>query len=127
MAIQLNHTFVFSRDPQASAEFLAEILGRARPHKSGPFLEVKLDNDVLLDFYPYQGPEVLQHFAFLVSEEEFDGIFARVTERGLPYYGGHGHNDPGSVNTRDGGRGFYFDDPDGHALEVITRPYGGSM
>jgi catechol 2,3-dioxygenase-like lactoylglutathione lyase family enzyme len=127
MSIQLNHTFVLSRDPQASSEFVAEILGCAPPKLTGPFPEVRLDNDVLLEFFAYRGPAVRQHFAFLVSEEEFDGIFERVTRRGLSYYGGPVHSQPGHINTRDGGRGFYFDDPDGNALEVITRPYGGSM
>ncbi len=123
MTVQLNHTIVAARDKRASAAFLAEVLGLAPPTTYGPFAVVELDNDVSLDFM--DDPEVHQrHYAFLVSEEEFDQIFGRITQRGLSYWADPGRNRPGEINRNDGGRGVYFEDPNGHYLEIITRPYG---
>ncbi|GAB3976867.1 hypothetical protein GCM10029978_064960 [Actinoallomurus acanthiterrae] len=65
-----------------------------------------------------------QHYAFLVSEEEFDAIFGRIQEAGVTYYADPFHQEPGRINHLDGGRGAYFSDPNGHNLEIITRPYG---
>jgi catechol 2,3-dioxygenase-like lactoylglutathione lyase family enzyme len=126
MAVQLNHTIVSARDKRVSAAFLAEILGLAEPKPFGPFLGVAADNDVTLDFIDWsgEGEIVGQHYAFLVSEAEFDEIFGRITTRNLDYWADPGHDVPGEINTRDGGRGCYFDDPDGHVLEILTRPYG---
>jgi catechol 2,3-dioxygenase-like lactoylglutathione lyase family enzyme len=123
MAVRLNHTIVAARDPKASAEFLAEVLGLPAPVPFGPFLAVRTDGDTTLDFIRAR-EVVTQHYAFLVDEDDFDAIFGRVRERGLPYWSDPHHHDEGRINTHDGGRGVYFDDPDGHALEVITRPYG---
>jgi catechol 2,3-dioxygenase-like lactoylglutathione lyase family enzyme len=124
MPIDLNHTIVHSRDPKASATFLAEILGRRAPVRFGPFHAVALDNGVTLDFIQADEPRVVEHYAFLVSEEEFDQIFARIRARDLPYWADPGHQQPGQINHGDGGRGVYWNDPDGHYLEIITRPYG---
>ena len=124
MSIQLNHTIVSARDPQASASFLAGILGRAAPVKFGPFHGVELDNGVTLDFMQADGDIIRQHYAFLVSEEEFDDIFVRIQERGLAYWADPGHTKAGKINRNDGGRGMYWNDPDGHNLEILTRPYG---
>lgn len=124
MAVQLNHTIVQARDPQASAAFLAEMLGRDAPIRFGPFYGVSLDNGVTLDFIRAEGDIFRQHYAFLVSEEEFDLIFSRIRARGLPYWADPGHRRPGEINRNDGGRGLYWPDPDGHNLEIITRPYG---
>jgi catechol 2,3-dioxygenase-like lactoylglutathione lyase family enzyme len=124
MAVQLNHTIVAARDKNASARFFAEILGLPDPKPFGPFMTVQVDNDVTLDFIETQGKITSQHYAFLVSEEEFDQIFGRIRERGLPYWSDPFHRDPGRINTNDGGRGVYWDDPNGHNLEIITRPYG---
>lgn len=124
MPVQLNHTIIAARDKEASATFLAEILGLPAPTPYGPFLAVQVDNEVTLDFATVHGEITSQHYAFLVSEEEFDGIFGRLRERNLPYWADPGHRAPGEINTRDGGRGVYFDDPNGHNLEAITRPYG---
>ena len=124
MPVQLNHTIVAASDKNESATFLAEILGLAAPTAYGPFAVVELDNDVSLDFV--DDPEIHQrHYAFLVSEEEFDEIFARIRARGLPYWADPFERHPGAINTHDGGRGVYWNDPDGHKLEIITRPYGG--
>jgi catechol 2,3-dioxygenase-like lactoylglutathione lyase family enzyme len=123
MPVHLNHTIVGARDKQRSAAFLADVLGLAPPTTFGPFAVVSLDNDVSLDFM--DDPQVQpRHYAFLVTEEEFDGIFGRIRERGLPYWADPFEQHPGEVNTNDGGRGVYWHDPDGHVLEIITRPYG---
>ncbi len=124
MPIQLNHTIVHARDSLASATFLAEILGLAPPARFGPFHGVALDNGVTLDFISHDGDMLIAHYAFLVSEEEFDAIFGRIRARGLPYWADPGHQQPGRINHNDGGRGVYWNDPDGHYLEIITRPYG---
>jgi catechol 2,3-dioxygenase-like lactoylglutathione lyase family enzyme len=124
MSVQLNHTIVRVRDKRESAEFLAEILGVRPPTPFGPFLVVEVDNDVSLDFADDHGPVHPQHYAFLVGEDEFDQIFGRIRERGLPYWADPGRRRPGAINTNDGGRGVYWEDPSGHFLEIITRPYG---
>ncbi|GAA3168459.1 VOC family protein [Blastococcus jejuensis] len=122
--VQLNHTIVAARDKQKSAEFLTDLLGLAPPTAYGPFAVVELDNGVSLDYI--DDPEIHQrHYAFLVSEEDFDQIFGRIRERGLPYWADPFEKHPGEINTNDGGRGVYWNDPDGHKLEIITRPYGG--
>ena len=124
MTIELNHTIVAARDAQASATFLADILGREAPFRFGPFHCVTLDNGVTLDFIQADDQLIIEHYAFLVSEDEFDQIFARIRARELPYWADPGHKQPGQINHHDGGRGVYWNDPNGHYLEIITRPYG---
>ena len=99
MAVRLNHTIVSVRDKRESATFLAEILGLGDPTPFGQFLVVQVDNDVSLDF-------------------------GRIRERGLSYWADPGQQRPGELNHNDGGRGVYWEDPSGHFLEIITRPYG---
>ncbi len=124
MSIRLNHTIVSARDKKASSAFLTEILGLPAAKPFGPFLAVKLDNDVTLDFIEWDGDIETAHFAFLVSEAEFDQIFARIKARGLSYWADPFHKRAGEINRYDGGRGCYFEDPSGHNLEILTRPYG---
>ena len=124
MAVQLNHTIVSCRDQEASSRFLAEMLGRPKPKPFGPFHVVELDNGVGLDFRTTDEPIATQHYAFLISEPEFDAVFGRIEARGLQYWADPRQTKPGQINRHDGGRGVYFPDPDGHFLEVITRPYG---
>jgi catechol 2,3-dioxygenase-like lactoylglutathione lyase family enzyme len=124
MPAQLNHTIVYSTDRARSARFLAEMLGRPAPIRFGPFEVVELDNGVSLDFAAATGPIHPQHYAFLISEADFDAVLIRIRERGLAYWADPGQSRPREVNYGDGGRGVYFPDPDGHFLEVITRPYG---
>lgn len=122
MSVQLNHTIVLASDQVRSATFLAEILGRPAPVSVGPFTAVQLDNDVTLDFLS-RGPDIVSmHYAFQVSEPEFDEIFARIQERGVPYWADPMRAEPGRINTNNGGRGVYFSDPDDHNLEILTRP-----
>ena len=125
MPAELNHTIVHARDKDASARFLTDILGLDPPGSYGPFAVVELGNGVSLDFVTEGGQIHPQHYAFLVSEDEFDAIHARIVERGLEYWADPFHRQPGRINTNDGGRGVYWDDPDGHRLEIITVPYGG--
>lgn len=91
----------------------------------GPFWDVELDNHVTLAYIRADQHLTIEHYAFLVSEDEFDQIFERIQARGLPYWADPAHQRPGSINHHDGGRGVYWNDPDGHYLEIITRPYGG--
>ena len=124
MPVQLNHTIVSVRDKHESATFLVEILGLEQPTSYGRFLVVQLDNDVSLDFADDDGPIHSRHYAFLVGESEFDQILDRIRARGLPYWADPGQRRSGEINTNDGGRGVYWEDPSGHLLEIITRPYG---
>ena len=124
MSITLNHTIVYARNRDASAAFLAGILGLPEPKPFGPFLAVQLDNGVTLDFYSDGHQTRPEHYAFLVSEAEFDCILARIQSRGLPYWADPFHRREGEINTNDGGRGTYFEDPSGHNLEIIRQPYG---
>jgi hypothetical protein len=125
MPIHLNHTIVAAHDKHESATFLAEILGVAPPTPYGPFLVVEVDNGVQLDFSEEPGEVHPQHYAFLVGEAEFDQIFGRIKKRALPYWADPGQRRANEINTNDGGRGVYWKDPNGHFLEIITRPYGG--
>jgi len=121
---QLNHTIVWCRDQQVSATFLTETLGLAAPTRFGPFLVAETANGVSLDYHETDGVVASQHYAFLVAEDEFDEIFGRITGRGLAYGADPAMSRAGEVNHNDGGRGVYFADPDGHLLEILTRPYG---
>ena len=128
MAIKLNHTIVHSRDPRAAADFLAGLFGLPAPKPFYHFLCVQLGNEVTLDFLHFgeaDGELQMQHYAFLVSEKEFDQIFGRIQDRGLKYWADPGRTKEGKINRHDGGRGVYFEDPSGHVLEIITKPYGG--
>jgi len=124
MAVQLNHTIVEVRDKHESAAFVSDLLDLAPPTPYGPFLVVEVDNGVSLDFYEVQDAIHPQHYAFLVGETEFDEIFGRIVERGLPYWADPGQQRLSEINTNDGGRGLYWEEPSGHLLEIITRPYG---
>lgn len=124
MPVELNHTIVGCSDKDRSARFLAEMFGLPDPTTFGPFRVVEVANGVSLDF-DVRDEIVPQHYAFLVSEEEFDAILQRIKERGLPHWADPGRSRPQSINHNDGGRGVYFEDPDGHFLEALTVPYGG--
>jgi catechol 2,3-dioxygenase-like lactoylglutathione lyase family enzyme len=124
MAVQFNHTIVHASDRDATAAFLTDILGLPEARTYGPFREVKVANDVSLDVMQVDRVHS-QHYAFLVSEEDFDAIHSRIKERGLEWSADPFGKEPGQINHDDGGRGLYWDAPDGHRLEIITVPYGG--
>ncbi|GAA2242346.1 cysteine transferase [Streptomyces ruber] len=124
MTIELNHTIVYARDKEASARFLADILGLDVSPQYGPFVPVVIPNGVTLDYADTSGTITPQHYAFLVSEQDFDEIFGRIRAAGLTYWADPYHRKEMEINTNDGGRGTYFEDPNGHNLEILTRPYG---
>jgi catechol 2,3-dioxygenase-like lactoylglutathione lyase family enzyme len=124
MTIRLDHTIVPAKDKGASAEFFAEIFGlRVKP---GHFAQVQINDSLTFDFADAEDPGPGQHYAFHVSDAEFDAIFARVKGKGIPYGSGPFSHTDGRINRRRGGRGFYFEDPSGHLLEVMTVPETGS-
>jgi catechol 2,3-dioxygenase-like lactoylglutathione lyase family enzyme len=124
MAVELNHIIIWCSDKARSSAFMTGILGLPPARAFHHFLVVDLDNKVSVDFYQKEGPVAPQHYAFLVGEAEFDASFARLQERGLTYWADPARSKPARINTHQGGRGLYFEDPDGHLLEIITRPYG---
>ncbi|MER5220522.1 VOC family protein [Streptomyces flaveus] len=122
--VQLNHTVVYASDRQLSAEFIAAILGLKVGAPFGPFLPVDLGNGVTLDYYEKRDePIQSQHYAFLVPDAQFDVMIARLEAVGVTYCADPSHTEPGQVNHLFGGRGAYFADPDGHNMEIMTRPY----
>ena len=124
MDAQLNHTIVWCRDKVRSAQFLAAILDRPPPTEFGPFQVVEMDNGVSLDFHETDESIAPQHYAFLIKDAAFDDVIGRIKARGMTYWADPGKSRTNEINRNDGGRGCYFEDPDGHLLEVITRPYG---
>jgi catechol 2,3-dioxygenase-like lactoylglutathione lyase family enzyme len=120
----LNHHIVAARDSEASARYYCEILGLGPAVKLGHFAVIDVGAGATLDFLDDDTDFDRQHYAFLVTESEFDEVLDRVRQRDQPYWSDPMHQDPGKVNAWDGGRGVYFDDPDGHRLEILTRPYG---
>ncbi|MFH8476765.1 VOC family protein [Streptomyces sp. NPDC018000] len=126
MSVELNHTIIHARDNRESAEFLANILGLEVGGAWGPFIPVDTANGVTLDFATTPEASIArQHYAFLVSEAEFDTAYARIKDLGITYYADPHQKHPGEINHNHGGRGIYFLDPAGHAMEIITRPYEG--
>lgn len=123
MAIRLDHTIVPAKDKVAAAQFFAEIFGLKV--KLGHFAQVQINESLTFDFTDEPEPW-RQHYAFHVSDAEFDAIFGRVKARGLTYGSGPFNHTDGQIYTRRGGRGFYFEDPNGHLLEVMTVPETGS-
>jgi extradiol dioxygenase family protein len=126
MTISFNHTIVASRDKRESAEFLADLFGLPSPKPFGHFMVVELEHGVSLDYADAaDGADIpRQHYAFLVSEQEFDTIYDKIQSRGLQHWADPGANRPGEINHSHGGRGVYFPDPSGHAMEILTSPYG---
>lgn len=124
MAVRLNHTIVAARGRDAAALFLTEILGLPPPTLLGPFAVVQVGDDTSLDYMEVDRDIASQHYAFLVSETEFDEIFGRIRQRRLPYWADPSQEQRDQINSWDDGRGLYFEDPNGHLLEILTRPYG---
>jgi catechol 2,3-dioxygenase-like lactoylglutathione lyase family enzyme len=124
VTVRLNHTIVWCRDQHVSAGFLTQVLGLDAPTRFGPFLVVEAANEVSLDFHETGDGIASQHYAFLVTEDEFDEIYGRIVGREIDTWADPGKSGSGEINHNDGGRGVYFPDPDGHVLEIFTRPYG---
>ena len=121
MTIELNHLIVFSRDKSIGAAFLSETLGLPAPKPSGPFLAVTMDNSVTLDYIDADREIIPQHLAFLVEASEFESIRERVNSGARPYWADPYHRREGQIYEDNEIRGFYFEDPSGHNLEVMTR------
>jgi len=126
MAIELNHTIVAAHDKHESARFLTELFGLPDAVPAGPFLAVALEHGLTLDFADVESDESVQpqHYAFKISEDDFDAIYAKIAERGLPHWADPQATRPGEINRMDGGRRIYFNDPAGHFLEILTRVWG---
>ena len=120
MTVQLNHTIVYSQDPHESAQFLSAVIGVPVSPDNGHFIPIQLANGVTLD-YMHADEVRPQHYAFLVDDETFDRGLAKLREDGATIWADPGHQTPGEINTRWGGRGFYFADPNGHNMELLTH------
>ena len=125
MAIVLDHTIVPAKDKVASAEFFADIFGLTVKPGEGYFAQVQINDSLTFDFADQPEPRS-HHYAFHISEAEFEEIFGRVKAKGLHYGSAPYNHTDGQIYTRRGGRGFYFEDPNGHLLEVMTVPETGS-
>jgi catechol 2,3-dioxygenase-like lactoylglutathione lyase family enzyme len=123
MTAALDHTIVPVADKRASAEFLGGILGLPPAPPWGPFVPLPLANGVSLDFMDAVDFDE-RHYAFLVDESDFDAMLERIQASGVGFYADPSRRQPGRINTHYGGRGVYFDDPDNHLMEIITRTYG---
>ncbi|WP_367045693.1 VOC family protein [Streptomyces sp. Je 1-332] len=126
MSVELNHTIIHARDNRESAEFFTDLLGLEITSEWGPFIAVELSNSITLDFATIPADKITpQHYAFLISEAEFDAAYEKIRARGIEHWADPHQKLPGEINTHDGGRGVYFLDPSGHPMELITVPYGG--
>ena len=122
MTITLNHTIVWARDKNAAARLFAEIFGLRVESSGGHFAPVRVNNTLTLDFADATGTSAGQHYAFHVSDSEFDAILERVKDGGLPFGSGPRSLEDGKLNAWNGGRGFYYKDHDGHVIELMTAP-----
>lgn len=125
MSVTLNHTIIWCADRYKAADFFASIFGLPTPRDFSRFRVVEVANGVSLDFAERDGPIASQHYAFLVSEPEFDDIIERIRSGGVQHWADPARTRPDEINHLYGGRGVYFKDPDGHVLEALTVPYGG--
>ena len=119
MTIELDHTIVPSRDKEAAARFFARIFGLSYEGLHSHFAPVRINDRLTIDFDDAHEFDH-HHYAFKVSEREFDAIFGRIREEGIPYGSGPRASEDMEINHRRGGRGVYFRDPDGHLLELLT-------
>ena len=127
MAVQLNHTIVPAHESAVTAQFWSDLLGLPAPKPFGPFLSIPTANGVDLDFADAGRDDFSRiHYAFLVSETEFDEIYGRIQDRELNHWADPMQQRPQQINHHNGGRGVYFQDPDGHFLEALTQPYAST-
>lgn len=123
MPATFNHTIIAAEDRHESARFFRELLEVPEAPSWGPFVNIQLTDGVLLQFAEPPVEIQMQHYAFLVDDELFDRAYRRLRERGIEHWADPQMRRPGEINTGHGGRGVYFKDPAGHAIELITRPY----
>lgn len=122
MTITLNHTIVWARDKVSAANFFAEIFGLPFEGAGDHFAPVRVNDTLTLDFADAKGTIASQHYAFHVSDTEFDAILQRVNDAGLTFGSGPWSLEDGKLNDWNGGRGFYYKDYDGHIIELMTVP-----
>jgi len=127
ITIEFNHLMIFAKNKQESADFLTWILGLPEPKQAGFFLSVDFKNNVTFQYAEPGVDFIMQHYAFLVTEPEFDGILQRIKEKKMDYWADPRKQKPNEYNCNHGGRGLYFLDPSGHGMEIITRPYGSDV
>jgi catechol 2,3-dioxygenase-like lactoylglutathione lyase family enzyme len=126
MSVVINHIVVHCHNKEASASFLADILGLPEPTTFHRFQVVRLDNGATLDFLDSPDNEIVwEHFAFLVDESDFDAILSRIKMRNVQFWAEPFGTRLGEINNDDGGRSLYFKDPNNHLIEILTVPYGG--
>ena len=124
MTVTFNHTIIAAKDREASARFFRELFELAEAPSWGVFTNVQLDEGVLLQFAEPPVDEIqMQHYALLVDDELFDRAYRRLREGGVEHWADPQRTRPSETNTGHGGRGVYFQDPAGHFIEMITRPY----
>lgn len=125
MTIAFNHTIIAARDRHESASFLATLFDLPAPTPWGPFAIVTLGHGAFVQFAEPDVAHIhMQHYAFLVDDRSFDAIYGRIVDGGIDHWADPRQTHPGQVNTNHGGRGVYFNDPAGHGMEILTRPYG---
>lgn len=125
MSVTFNHTIIAAKDSSESALFFRELLELPEAPSWGPFTNIQLTDGVLLQFAtPPPHIEIqMQHYAFLIDDELFDRAYRRLCDRDVEHWADPQMRRPGEINNEHGGRGVYFKDPAGHAIELITRPY----
>jgi catechol 2,3-dioxygenase-like lactoylglutathione lyase family enzyme len=123
MSVTFNHTIIAAKDRNESARFFRELLELPEAPSWGPFTNVQLDGGVLLQFAEPPVEIQMQHYAFLLDDDLFDRAYRRLREGSVEHWADPQMTRPGETNTGHGGRGVYFKDPAGHAIELITRPY----
>jgi catechol 2,3-dioxygenase-like lactoylglutathione lyase family enzyme len=123
MTARFNHTIVASTDASQMSEFYRDLLEAHQAPSWGPFINLRIADDVLLQFAapPMEFPP--QHYAYLVDDAHFDRAYRTIVDRGLEHWADPQRSKPGEINNEHGGRGVYLLDPSGHYLELITRPY----
>ncbi len=122
MTVTLDHTIVHVRDSAATADFLVRMLDLPPWTRLAHFTAVRL-GETSLDLIETGDEIASRHFAFRVSEAAFRAVLEQLTAEGRPFWADPFRRNPGRINTWDGGLGAYFDDPNGHLLEVLTKPY----
>lgn len=123
MPAAFNHTIIASKNGAESAQFYMDLIEASAAPSWGPFTNILLDGGVMLQFAAPPVEIQMQHYAFLVDDELFDRAYARLVEWEVTHWADPQMTRPGQTNTEHGGRGVYFKDPAGHAVELITRPY----
>lgn len=123
MPFHLDHTIVPSKDKEASARFFARIFGLEYNGMWGPFAPVKVNETLSMDFDDRREKFDSHHYAFITSDDEFDQVLQRVKDEGVTFGSGPRSLEDMEINHLHQGRGFYFRDPNGHVLEVITHTY----